>query len=856
MPLNRTRFVSLVALLAIAVGGHSLRADDDAALAFFEKKIRPVLVDRCYRCHSAKSEEIKGNLRLDWQGGIREGGDSGPAVVPHKPQESLLLAALRYEDFEMPPTDKLPDRVVADFAKWIEMGAPDPRKIAPEIRDKAAVDVAASRQHWAFEPLATLSPPAVRDTNWPRSPIDRFVLAGLEKAGINASVDADRVVLMRRLYSDLVGLPPTLTEQESFLNDESPGAIERLVDRLLDSTHFGERWGRHWLDLARFAESNGGDRNVIHPHAWRYRNYVVDAFNSDKPFDEFLREQIAGDLLPADSSDERDAQLVATGLLTLGPKLFMETDAERFRMDVVDEQIDVVSRAMLGLTVSCARCHDHKFDPIPTRDYYALAGIFRSTYLLYGTAAPAGNQYGHDRPLQPIGKDAAKLEGPANEWHLAVADQTKVRNTARSDRYRVVRKKAAQENKRKMLAAGKSPEVQREDAEIKALDDEIAMLAAEIKEWDERIVKLDEELKALTDNPPVFPDYCMAVRDDEQPADSPLYTRGDVKRPGKTVPRGFLSALPTSSETSIAEGTSGRRELAFWLTHPDNPLPARVTVNRIWQHLFGEGLVRSVDNFGRTGDKPAHPELLDYLAETFRRDGWSVKRIIRRIVLSRSYQLASMPDVDRAAVDPENRLLWRQNSKQLEVEVLRDSILQSAGNLDRSRPATSVVSTFAEPEFNARVTLSDEQKESQHRTLYLPVARFHLPEILDTFDFPDPSLLTGRRGERTMPAQQLFLMNNPWVIGQARQLATRLLDQAGVDDASRVEQAFRRVLCHRPTVGERARLLAFLQRECRTPPADADGKEENDDTKADPRLHAWTVVCQTLFASAEFRYLQ
>ncbi|MCA9117164.1 MAG: DUF1549 domain-containing protein, partial [Planctomycetaceae bacterium] len=419
----------------------------------FEQKIRPVLIEHCYRCHSGTSQPPKGGLRLDTAAALRTGGDSGPAVVPGQPAESLLLDALKFDGLQMPPDRRLPAQVVADFTRWIERGAFDPRTGVrqPVVAEKPNGS-AAAESHWAWQPLAKVAPPSIEQPERASRPLDRFLLARLEAAQLEQAPPAAPHVLLRRLYFDLHGLPPAAADYER-LEQSAAGrsggtgeALEREIDRLLASPRFGERWGRHWLDLARFAESNGGDRNVIWPHAWRYREYVVESHNADRPWIRFLQEQLAGDLLPYDSWQQRDRQRVATGFLTLGPKLFMEPVAEQFLLDVIDEQIEVAGRAMLGLTLSCARCHDHKFDPITTRDYYALAGVFGSTQLLYGTAAPAGNQYGHDRPLQPVGERGEELHGPALAWQLQVAEQTAKRNKARSDRYRVVRKKAALEN--------------------------------------------------------------------------------------------------------------------------------------------------------------------------------------------------------------------------------------------------------------------------------------------------------------------------------------------------------------------------------------------------------------------------
>ena len=582
--------------------------DSERSLQLFNDYVSPLLSKHCYECHSHESRKAESGLVLDSRSGLLTGGLSGPAITPSNPDASLILKAINYEDDElqMPPDGKLSEEDIKHLTEWIRLGAVDPRISANNTKSATADEL------WSLAPLKESPAPDVIDGSWPQNDIDRFVLSKLEANDLQPVKDASPVTLLRRLHFDLIGLPPTADQVASWDSQN----LTSLVDELLTSPRFGERWGRHWLDLVRFAESNGGDRNVVHQHAWRYRNYVIDAFNSDKPYDQFIREQIAGDLLEASSQQARDSQLVATGMLTLGRKLFMETDSEQFRMDRVDEQIDVVTRSVLGLTVSCARCHDHKFDPISTANYYSLAGIFRSTFLMYGPAAPAGNQYGHDRPLQPIGKDAETLQGPAEEWNKRVADKTSERNKARSDRYRVVRDKAAQENKLKMAVGGKTKEQQAADEKITALNVTIAKLAEEIKVWDEKIKTLDEELKQITDNPPQFPDYCMAVRDDEKIEDCKICIRGSVKRRGDAAPRGFLDAISFHFTEQIPADQSGRVQLATWLTHPENPLTPRVIVNRVWQHLFGEGLVRSVDNFGSMGERPSHPELLDYLAST------------------------------------------------------------------------------------------------------------------------------------------------------------------------------------------------------------------------------------------------
>ena len=814
------------------------RADQRAGVDFFETHIRPVLAKHCYRCHSEKarrSNNLQANLRLDTRAGLRQGGDSGPAIRAGDAGASLLISALRYESSKMPPKQKLPEAAIAKFVQWIEMGAPDPRTEnanAPPLRKPVRDD----RVHWSFQPLQKMSPPPTARSAWPRDPIDRFVLARLEQRKLSPAPDAEPHVLARRLHFDLIGLPPTPDELAAFEKEAAEdlqAAIGRRVDRLLASEHFGERWGRHWLDLVRYAETNGGDRNVIWPHAWRYRDYVIDAFNRDTPFDQFLREQIAGDLLPADSQEQRDRQRTATGMLTLGAKLFMETKAERFKMDVVDEQMEVVGRAVLALTISCARCHDHKFDAISTADYYALAGVFRSTYLLYGEAAPAGNQYGHDRPLQPIGKDSDKLVGPAEAWKKDVAEQTAARNKARSDRYRIVRKKAALENQINMLKKNSAPPQQLDDVAA-----EMETLAAEIKTWDEKIKQLDEKLQQTIDNPPRLPDYAMAVRDAEKPADCRIRIRGEYNQLGEAVTRRFLEAVP-HQPTEIPAGQSGRLQLAGWLTEPRNPLTARVAVNRIWRHLFGEGLVRSVNNFGVAGERPSHRELLDYLAAEFQRDGWSVKRMIRRMALSRTYRQSSRHHAGNHAIDPANRWLWRMSRRRLEAEPLRDAMLSVSGALNRQRPQGSVISRdFAkERELNARVRLSDQQLRGEHRSIYLPTARMSLPATMRVWNFPDPSLIAGRRSERPTLDQQLFFLNSPVVIEHSAALASRVLNERN-SDQERIRYCWRLAYNRWPSEEERRTALEYLRQ----------NQKETEQA-------AWSMLCQALLASGEFRYL-
>jgi len=810
------------------------KAPSQAELDFFEAKIRPVLVKHCYECHSAdaaKAGKLKGGLQLDTRAATLQGGDSGPAVVPGDAKASLLLEALRFESLEMPPDGKLADAVIADFEQWIAGGAADPRdgKPAPV---RAKIDFAKARQFWSLQPIRRPEVPNVSDARWPTDELDSFILARLDQEKLTPSEPASKRDLLRRWSFALTGLPPTIDELNSFTKDESPQAAEHVVDRLLASPHYGERWGRHWLDVARYADSCGGSRNMVWRHAWRYRNYVIDAFNADKRFDEFIREQVAGDLLPASAPEQRDKQRIATTFLALGAKTLDEPKRDVFRMDLADEQIDVVSRGFLGLSVACARCHDHKFDPIPTRDYYALAGILRSSDTLYG-GGPKGIKGLHDTELQPLTDDQAQLAGPAREHLETVRKQTQDRNDARSLRYRVVRNVA--DMKRQL---GKS------EVDQSKLAAEIAKLDADIKDWDEKIKQLDADLAALVDNPPPQPAFAMGIREGKQIDDCRIHIRGETTNLGDVAPRGLLEVIAIDDLGPIGKQETGRRQLADWLANPHNPLPPRVIVNRVWKQLFGRGLVTTPDDFGINGSAPSHPELLDFLADRFLREGWSVKQLIRHIVLSRTFAQSSQPRGNCEEVDPDNGLLWRMRPRRLEAEALRDAMLDVSGQLDRTPLAESVVvqlNAWKQDEFNFATKLTPEQMEHRHRSVYLPVVRGDLPELLKLFDFADPTRLVGQRDETIVPAQALYLMNAPWVLAQSRHLADRVFAELPQGSSGeRIERLYQLALVRNPADAERTRALAFL----------------GDESDPERLKAAWSLLCQTVLTGAEFRYLE
>jgi hypothetical protein len=781
-----------------------------AAIAFFESKIRPVLVEHCYKCHSVAAGKSKGNLLLDAREPIRAGGDRGPAVVPGDPEASILLDAIAHAepDLEMPPDKpRLGDAIIADFTTWIKMGAPDPRE-ASASRSRIArppVDIESGRKFWAYQKPVAHEPPATRDPAWARRDLDPFILAKLESMGLAPAPDAEPATLLRRLSFDLVGLPPSPEVLARFLERARTRGLDDAlvpeVDALLASPQFGERWGRHWLDVARFAESSGKDANISFPYAWRYRDYVIDAVNADMPFDRFLVEQIAGDLLPADSDAERARLLIATGFLAVGTKNLEEGNPLQFAADVVDEQIDALTRGVMASSVACARCHDHKFDPFPMEDYYALAGIFASTRTYFGTAVSPANRVGGDPLVLPRG---------ANQpiFHESIGPE------------RVAQLKAD-------LAALKAEKPT-------TLRDALRVF------W--RSGAIEGQLEKVDDSGRALP-LAMGVTDGGPIVDAPWLERGDIARPGQRVPRGFPRVVATAGAAMPPSDHSGRLELAHWLTHPDHPLTARVMANRVWRHLFGAGLVATVDNFGFSGQPPSHSELLDTLAVRFATGGWSVKSLVRELVLSRSYRQSSAYRPDAFRADPETRYLWRAPKRRLDAEAIRDAMLAVSGELDLARRAGSLVGKEIGDRpislIGLDARLPADLDGSRHRSVYLPVLRDRLPDVLDLFDFAEPSLVTGDRETTNVPVQALYLMNSPFVQARAEGLARSLMDCHcdDDDDATLIRQAFLLCFSRVPTADEMKRSVSFLAA----------------DEPSRPQLLA--VFCQALLSTAEFRNL-
>ncbi|MGI9470712.1 MAG: PSD1 and planctomycete cytochrome C domain-containing protein, partial [Rubripirellula sp.] len=799
-------------------------------------KIRPALIQYCYECHAVDSDDVGGELLLDSRAGWSDGGETGPAIVPGKPRDSLLMRAMEYRDLEMPPDEKLPDSVIADFRRWINMGAPDPRKMPKskidEEPEEEVVDL------WSLKPVQIHEPPPVQLADWPRNDLDRFVLHRLESQQMQPNEDATHETLIRRLYFDLIGLPPAAEIVDAFIADPSDEHYAAIVDQLLASTHFGERWGRHWLDVARYGESAGSSRDVLMLYAWRYRDFVIDAFNSDMPFDRFVTEQVAGDLLPAEGEEDRCRQRVATGLLAIGSK---SLNGGNLTYDVIDDQIDVVSKAVLGLTVSCARCHDHKFDPIPTKDYYALAGIFLSTETRYGG--------GTKRPK--TAQEKAKL------YVILDADldpEVAEAQAAARKKFDQLSRQVNSSRKRVKTLESEIPKAFLNQPDKTIPDDLDANVSKSIRQYQganrilqQRLKGLDEARDGLGEEP----QYALGVQDAKKVTDASVLIRGEKSQPGDKVNRGFLSAV-AAEDIALNESSSGRVELAAWLVNPDNPLSPRVAVNRVWQHVMGSGIVDTVDNFGVSGGEPSHPELLDYLAHRFVREhDWSIKTLIRELVLSRTYRVSSKINQANYLKDPDNRLRWRMERRRLEAEPLRDAMLAVSGLLKRDRPAGSLVMQIGEGEVGRNIDTSVLEKPFHHRSVYLPVIRGIIPEELRLFDFPEPSNVQGLRDSNTTPTQSLFLMNSPFSLRIAESFAESLLDNSSLgSDEDRVREAHRRCFSTDPTPEQVQRDLQFIHRLTNN-----ERSKKPTRTSTDVTHQKWTTYCQSLVASAPFRFI-
>lgn len=995
------RSLFAAAVLGCAVGSTQQVATDAQGIAFFEQEIFPILKQRCYECHSHEAGKAKGGLVLDSRHGWEQGGGEGPAIVRGKPAESLLIGAVRYEGYEMPPQKKLPDGEIALLEKWVAMGAPDPRESRQPTID--------SEKLWALQPIRKPAVPAVQQTNWPLDDIDAFVLARLEQEGLVPTPQTDRYTLLRRVTFDLTGLPPTPEQFEAFINDRSDQAYQGVVDRLLESPAFGDHWARHWFDLSCYADLADIDGSVLIRDAWRYRDYVIAAFNSDKPLDRFIHEQIAGDLLPYDSVEQQREQIIATGYLAIGPWTLQNYIKAQLDADVVDHQIDRIGRTFLGQTISCARCHDHKFDPIPTADYYALAGVFHSTRttsydgpgvwsqithvtlpelpgaavefariehevmqrqetLRVELASRRRDEAGHRFTNKAVSEQANALTlesgiaanvagreyrvsfvGGPSVWagaSQATAEQDGLLlQVLRQDgtvlAYHVQRPKvwtgtaAAQQLSPASFTytgdgsgdvtlhltssdytgrfSGAIDDLSIADSTTSAVafeedfdrchlgttqgkqaDTGLAVYAGcsfpgwtggginhshavdlgesgkpnialqifsgpSVASSNPRIAEIGDELASLAgrlDSARPDRSQALAVQDIPTPRDSPIYRRGDFRSLGEIAPRGFVKAVSVSNRYEIPAGSSGRLQLAQWLTDPGNPLTTRVLANRVWHHLFGTGLVRSVDYFGVHGETPSHPELLDFLAFRLREDdNWSLHKTVRRMVMSRTYQMASSHNAHAAAIDPENSLLWRMPRRRLTAESIRDAMLAASGELDPRRGGPSL---GLELKDNIRGAggnvnpatwggkIADDVKN--RRSIYVPLRRSRPMdelEILSVFDFPHPSEITGARPHTTVATQALFLMNSPFVKYQAGRLAERLAKEAA-DEPARIKRLYMLAVGRPAEADEIETARAFLDQCAQDLAAQSDPETG--------RSAAWAQLCHAVLGSNTFLF--
>ncbi|MDE0866522.1 MAG: PSD1 and planctomycete cytochrome C domain-containing protein [Rubripirellula sp.] len=911
-------------------------------IEFFEKQVRPILVEHCYECHS---EEADGGLRLTTRQGLRNGGDSGPALVPGAPDSSLLVEAIRYRnpDFQMPPTGRLDQSLIDTLEKWIAMGAPDPRAETVTSRAPVGMSTEEGREFWSFRPLASPVVPDLSDQDFVRTPIDAFILQSLNERGIHPAPPAQSRVLIRRLYMNLIGLPPKPEEVERYLADRSPQATRKLIDRLLNSPQYGERWGRHWLDVARYADSNGLDENLAFGNAWRYRDYVVDAFNHDKPFNRFVIEQIAGDLLPDATRETR----IATGFLVLGAKVLAEPDREKLNMDTIDEQIDATGKVFMGMSLGCVRCHDHKFDPIMQRDYYALAAIFKSTKT-FGDTNTGAIKHWHEYvfvsedelpEFKALDAEIARLKKEASDWKNSAMTVLRTAAHARATEYLVACTEFSQSDSLVRIAevaakydlhprilhhcrrhlefnaehevfqfwhevqqgltdsqqrrhaveslyrplfesatAGESKPVADSQAptesstpalaepafvlpDVKlvaqALNDQSGFLAVPPKPefaFDpETLAEYNRRMEAarLFETTARDVPSAMGVTDDTVHPRLPIHIRGSHLNFGEEVAREFPEVMRNSDvRPTFPNHQSGRLELARWMANTQHPLTARVFVNRVWRWHFGEGLVRTTENFGVLGDRPSHPELLDWLTRWFMASGWSTKELHRLILRSSVYQMSANHPAASAGseIDPENRLLWHFHMQRMEPEQIRDAILAISGRLEMTMSGKTVPLRNQQFVFN-HTSVDHTRYDSLRRAVYLPVIRNNLYTMFEQFDFPDPTMPTGNRSATVVAPQALLLMNADLVIDSAESLAQILLELSA-SDTSRIETAYLRVLGRTPTDRESRRVLAFIEQT-------ALGARMNSGILDGDRIkQGWSLFCQSLFASNEFMYLR
>lgn len=765
--------VSMIAVLGVALvvpaqstAGSAIQAETvitPEQAAFFESRIRPVLVENCLECHGSTTQMA--GVRLDSRAATIGRVDSGQIVVPGKPNDSLLIKVIRYNGpIKMPKSKKLPHNQIADLEAWVEMGAPWP-KSGPSLSSATN-----SPALWSLRPLSRPAVPKIAGDTWSKTEIDPFILKALKAAGLSPTTAADKRTLIRRLSFDLLGLPPTFEEVSAFVGDNAPSAYEKLVDRYLASPRYGERWARHWLDVARYADTKGyvfeEDRN--YPHAYTYRNWVIDALNRDLPYNRFIEEQLAADLLPGAMEADDRKSLAAMGFLTVGRRFLNQVP------DIIDDRIDVTTRGFMGFTVACARCHDHKFDPVPTQDYYSLYSIFNSTKEAEIPTSPKAIR-------DPWERQRAKLVNAFQSERQLVADQVKALR------------------KNQDLPADVKSVLQGVREEVIPTGEVLSKLKKAFEpNAHKRHSELEVEMATLSKEMPPSPEFAMAVLEGDNPHDVPVFKRGNPGNPGEIAPRRFLAALtPSGKDREHWKKGSGRLELAKAIASPENPLTPRVIVNRVWMHHFGHGLVRTPSDFGFQGEKPSHLDLLDYLASRFIKEGWSLKKLHRLIVTSATYRQGSMGTSQHYAKDPDNRLLGRMNRRRLGLEEMRDAVVAATGNLDVGAVGGKSVDLWSQP-------------FSKRRAVYGFVERQNLPGIFRTFDFASPDTTNPKRFQTTVPQQALFFMNSPFAIDHSHQIAKRPEVAAATDAKGRVRAIYRLVLGRSPSESELAAASSYL----------------------------------------------
>lgn len=890
-------------------GGKSKRLTNQE-LVFFETKIRPVLANSCYACHSQEAGKSEGGLRLDTREGMLRGGDTGVILVPGEVGKSMLLKRIgaTNPELQMPPKDhgkKLSAAVLKDFTLWVRLGAPDPRTegkvgnegsasgaskpksrktgtgevesgksgeevveiaggVTRESGDTEAYRSVLETDWWSYKSLVRAGAPKTGDTElepssgaWAWTEIDRYVEAGYRAKGINPVMDADPLVLLRRLHYDLTGLPPSLQELESFSDRWKGGAsrqvlIEEVVDRLMQTEAFAVHWARRWLDVARYGESSGREVNIPYNHAWRYRDWVIDAFRTNKPYDRFLVEQIAGDLLPESDVKQRAKNLVATGFLAVGSRNLNENNPKLFATDQADEQIDTVFQATMAMTMACARCHDHKFEPITQKQYTAVAGIFLSTDTMFG-AAGGNNSRNIAAPIELPYESG--LETLPVLWSDEEIEKKRVDlKQFRSESNEIQKEMEANRKEAKSggtLDRSRQQELNRLNNKISELEFQLASITKEnrakilVMGVGEKPIKPAEELskgkrkesRATANNRRVFHPFID---------DSPIFARGDVDMPGEKISRSVPDLFGNAKDYRISRDSSGRLELASWIVSKENPVTSRVAVNRVWAWMIGQGIVDSVDNFGTTGSKPTHPELLDHLALEFIESGWDLRAIIRKVATSRVYQLSSTALNPQAVVqDPENRYCWRAKSRRLQAEEIRDSMLMISNRLDETPVLATIMARKGE---RNRVDVSPGKRkgkgeplpEDRCRSIYLPLPRGAAPEVLELFDLPDGMVVQGVRESTNVPSQALYLLNNQTVAGIANSIAQNAMEQFPGRSADNFEKRtiwiYQKVLSRKPT-GDELKMVDQLLKQSESGEA------------------GWVSLVRGLLATAEFRYL-